>query len=102
MLLLHSGFTEQKSVRDIRNAHLNRDSLPIHSAASGKESSLLVDRYSTSTAAKIAFLNEFVHMSFHLQNWFSGIIVASAPVISPQVVRIGRMDSKMAETAFKN
>ena len=75
-------------------------SLPIDDAASASESSLLVDRYSTMTAVKTAFLSEFVHMSFHLQNWFSGITVAKAPETTSQSFNIGRTDSRIEGTSM--
>jgi hypothetical protein len=73
-------------------------SLPIDDAASANESSLLVDRYSTITAVKTALLSEFVHMSFHLQNWFSGITLAKAAATASHSVNIGRTDSRIERT----
>ncbi len=76
-------------------------SLPIDDAASANESSLLVDKYSTITAVKTAFLNEFVHMSFHLQNWFSGMTMAKAPATPSQSFNIGRTASRIEGTVNK-
>jgi hypothetical protein len=67
-------------------------------AASAKESNLLDDRYSTITAVKTAFLSEFVHMSFHLQNWFSGMTAAKPPETASHSFNIGRIDSKIEGT----
>src|SRR5260370_4426582 len=75
--------------------------LPIDDAASANESSLLVDKYSTITAVKTAFLNEFVHMSFHLQNWFSGMTMAKAPATPSQSFNIGRTASRIEGTVNK-
>ena len=77
------------------------NSLPINDAASANESSLLDDKYSTITAVKTALRSEFVHMSFHLQNWFSGMTVAKAPATTSQSFNIGRMDSRMEGTVSK-
>lgn len=76
-------------------------SLPIDVAASAKESSLLHDRYSTITAVKTALLSEFVHISFHLQNWFSGMTAAKATETPSHSFNIGRIDPKIEGTATK-
>jgi hypothetical protein len=96
---LHSGFTGR--VRYLTEWEIQQYSLPIDDAASAKESSLLVDKYSTITAVKTAFLSEFVHMSFHLQNWFSGMTVAKAPETTSQSFNIGRTDSSIEGTVGK-
>lgn len=54
------------------------DVLPRASDVDASEINVPLDRYSKNAATKTLVRNEFVHMSFHLQNWLGGIRSASA------------------------
>jgi len=55
-------------------------------------------RYPIMTTVKMAVRREFVHMSFHLQNWFSGTINASRDIISLHDWSTGSTASKRGGT----
>lgn len=78
------------------------DALPRVSAACAIVKSPRVVRYSIKSAAKIAVLIEFDHKSFQRQNWFLGIIVASAEVVSLHPSNTGRTESNSAGTNHRN
>jgi hypothetical protein len=73
-------------------------SLPRISAARGKEIKDRCERYSIREAAKTAVLNEFDHISFHRQNWFSGMRVARAADTSWQLNKTGCTEARRAGT----
>jgi predicted metal-dependent peptidase len=79
-----------------------KDALPRVAEACAIDKSSRDVRYSIKTAAKTAVLTEFDHMSFQRQNWFLGIIEASAEVTSPQLISTGRTESNKVGTGIEN
>jgi len=73
-------------------------SRPNISATRGKDIKDRVERYSMNEAAKTVVLNEFDHISFHRQNWFSGMRAARACDTPWQVCKTGRREASRAGT----
>lgn len=78
------------------------DALPRVSATCAIVRSPRVVRYSIKSAAKTAVLIEFDHKSFQRQNWFLGIMAASAEVVSLHPSNIGRTEVNNAGTNHEN
>jgi hypothetical protein len=74
--------------------------LPIASAAWWSVSKVRDERYSIKAAAKTAVLMELDHKSFHLQNWFWGIIKESSKVFPWQLSSNGWTEVRRAGTAI--
>lgn len=74
--------------------------LPIASAAWWSVSKVRDVRYSIKAAAKTAVLMELDHKSFHLQNWFLGIIKESSKVFSWQPSSNGWTEISRAGTVM--
>ena len=79
-----------------------KHSLPSVSLTFVKVINVPLVRYSTSAAEKTAVRNELLQESFQRQNWLGGMIEASADVVSWQLARTGRTESRRQGTTAKS